>query len=69
MRRDAEITESRRVPVRTNPIPLWRKLVTLLIAAAFTVVMISLGLMRHKHFRDDSPIQGDAATSQSGVGP
>ncbi len=61
-----ETTESRRVPVRTSHIPLWRRLVTLAIAAAFTIVMISLGLMRHRHLRDDNTIPDATSLSRSG---
>ena len=57
MRRDLDETEGLgRVSFRGTRAPLWRRLVTVLVAAAFTVATISLGLMRHRHFRDDSTI-------------
>lgn len=57
MRRDLDETgELRRVSFREIRAPLWRRLLTVLVTATFTVVIISLGLMRHRHFRDDSVI-------------
>ena len=57
MRRDLDETEElRRVSFRGTRMPLWRRLVTVLVAAAFTVATISLGLMRHRHFRDDNTV-------------
>jgi hypothetical protein len=57
MRRDLDETgELRRVSFRETRVPLWRRVVTVLVAAAFTVAAISLGLMRHGHFRHDSDI-------------
>jgi hypothetical protein len=57
MRHDLDETEeSGRASFRGTRAPLWRRLVTVLVAAAFTVATISLGLMRHRHFRDDSTI-------------
>jgi len=55
MRRDLDETgELRRVSLRGMRVPFWRRLVTVIVAAAFTVATISLGLMRHRHFHDDS---------------
>ena len=57
MRRDLDDTgELRRVSSSETRTPLWRRLVTVLVAAAFTAAMISLGLMRHGHIRDDNAI-------------
>ena len=42
-------------PSREHRLPLWRKLLTITVAAVFTVVMMSLGLIRHRHDRFDGP--------------
>lgn len=42
-------------PSREYRLPLWRRLLTLAVAAVFTVVMMSLGLIRHKLERFDTP--------------
>ena len=46
--------DSRHIRIREYRVPMWRRLLSVAIAAAFTVVMISLGLMRHRHLRDDT---------------
>lgn len=46
----------RREPSREYRLPLWRRLLTIAVAAVFTVVMMSLGLIRHKHDRFDGPL-------------
>ena len=57
MRRDLDDTgELRRVSSPETRTPLWRRLVTVLVAAAFTAAMISLGLMRHRNIGDDNAI-------------
>ncbi len=64
-----EIVQSRRFPVRASRIPLWRRLVTLAVAVAFTVVMMALGLMRHGHFRHDTATSSAPTLSRSGSNP
>ena len=57
MRRDLDDNgDLRRVSSPETRTPLWRRLVTVLVAAAFTAAMISLGLMRHRHIGDDNAI-------------
>jgi len=44
---------------------LWRRIVTIAVATAFTVVTISLGLIRHRHaVRDESGFSLGAASSK-----
>jgi hypothetical protein len=50
---------------RQSRAPLWRRIVTIAVAAAFTVVTISLGLVRHRHaVRDESGISFGAGSSK-----
>lgn len=50
---------------------IWRKLLTITVAAVFTVVMMSLGLMRHRHDRVDGPLLSPPlpSTVQNGATP
>ncbi|MDE2475642.1 MAG: hypothetical protein KGO48_11390 [Alphaproteobacteria bacterium] len=41
---------------REHRLPLWRRLLTIALAAVFTVVMMSLGLIRHKDDHFDGPL-------------
>jgi len=69
MRRDLDDTgELRRVSSSETRTPLWRRLVTVLVAAAFTAAMISLGLTRHGHIRYDNAIS-DQTRLQNGSQP
>jgi hypothetical protein len=70
MRRDTgETMQSPRIPIRASHFSIWRKAVTLAIAEAFAVVMISPGLMRHGHNRGDSTNPGADSVSRSGSTP
>ena len=53
---------------RKSGAPLWRRVVTVAVAAVFTLVTISLGLIRHRHaVRDDSgfPLPASYSKPQS----
>lgn len=56
---------------REHRLPLWRRLLTIALAAVFTVVMMSLGLIRHKHDRFDGPLLSPPlpSTVQNGAPP
>jgi len=61
----------RHEPSREHRLPLWRRLLTIAVAAVFTVVMMSLGLVRHKHDRFDGPLLSPPlpSTVQNGATP
>jgi len=61
----------RHEPSREHRLPLWRKLLTITVAAVFTVVMMSLGLIRHKHDRVDGTFLSSRlpSTIQNGATP
>ena len=70
-RRTDDDWDLRHVPSREYHLPLWRKLLTITVAAVFTVVMMSLGLIRHKHERFDEPLLSPPLPSpvQNGATP
>ena len=57
---------------RKSGAPVWRRVVTVVVAAVFTLVTISLGLIRHRHaVRDDSgfPLRASYSKPQSEHSP
>lgn len=70
-RRTDDDWDLRHEPSREYRLPLWRKLLTIAVAAVFTVVMVSLGLVRHKHERFDSTLLSPRLPSalQNGATP
>jgi hypothetical protein len=50
---------------RQSRAPLWRRIVTIAVAAAFTLVTISLGSTRHRHaIQSDSSLSFRASASK-----
>ena len=53
---------------RKSGAPVWRRVLTVVVAAVFTLVTISLGLIRHRHaVRDESglPLRASYSNLQS----